>query len=333
MEEYQANLFLEGIIRQGFFKNPNNAFVGVFEQDGSPGTFEIQRGVYDLQKVKSEKSPFVDIEVKTQYAIETFLLENILIKEIAIGSAPSVIITDTPRFNALASKPSAMSFAAIGNYYIDDYIGTLGGFFKQTHSQDIFFLSNWHVLVDESVTLGSPIIQPNDVNRLLMRDEIGKLYGYYLDEYLDVAIGVLNANTTTYNQQKNHIIKGFDTPKWGMKLIKQGASTGGDPKTGAKVLSVNCSVRVFHYSYPNGEMVFHNQIMTGDMTAKGDSGSISIDKSSGKAVGLVFADNGHKYTLHNPLWKILNNKRSAFVIPDGVDKGKTMPEFNFKEFI
>ncbi|MEQ8478120.1 hypothetical protein [Fulvivirga sp.] len=329
MDERKANLTLQNFIDRGLFDDSNVQFAGVFENEEKPGEYDIEIGVYNLDRVLDD-SPYFRIIDRTRIKIKTHIKDKSFQK--GFFKAPtSLDIIDTPRFNGLSSSTNVTRFAFIGTRHCNLCLGTLGAFFEQHNTNRTFFISNWHVLTDGELVLRSPIIQPHDVDRLLLKDKIGELYSYYLDEHMDVAIGILNKGVKINNP--NNTIKGFGMPKWGMTLKKHGAGTGDYPNAGAKIISTNCSVRVSHTNYPRGEQVFHRQIMTKDMAAKGDSGSVSVDKSTGAAVGLVFADNGHKYTIHNPIWMILKDKKLPFEITEGVNRGAIMPELNFKKFV
>lgn len=329
MDEYKANLTLQNFIERGLFGDSNVQFAGVFENEEKPGEYDIEIGVYNLDRVPDD-SPYFTIINRTRIKIKTHIKDKSFQK--GFFKEPTTLdIIDTPRFNGLSAPTDTSRLPHIGTEECNFSLGTLGAYFNQNNTNRTFFISNWHVLTNGAVKLGSPIMQTTNMNRYLLSDEIGKLYSYYLDEYMDVAIGILNEGMAIMNQ--NSKINGFSIPKWGMTLLKKGAGSNDYPKDGAKIMSINCSVRVTHPSYPSGEQIFHHQIMTKDMAAQGDSGSVSIEKSTGQAIGLVFADDGYKYTIHNPIWKIFKNKKSSFEITEGVNRGAIMPELNFKKFV
>ncbi|MEQ8575762.1 MAG: hypothetical protein RIB63_16970 [Fulvivirga sp.] len=329
MDEYKANLTLQNLIDRGIFEDLNIQFAGVFESKKEAGEYEIEVGVYNLDRVP-EGSPYFEMINRFRFKNKTHVTGTSFKKD--FPKEPQTInIGDTSRVNGSSSRTEAYRFAFIGAENFNHCTGTLGAFFKQRNSDRTFFISNWHALTNGEVELGSTIIQPRNRDRPLLNDQIGNLYSYYLNDHMDVAIGILNEGITIENQ--DNMISGFVIPKWGMTLLKQGAGSGNHPKDGTKIISVNCSVRVTHPNYPSGEQIFHHQIMTEDMAAKGDSGSVSVDKSTGQAIGLVCAVNNNKYTVHNPIWMIFKDKKSSFEITEGVNKGATMPELNFEKFV
>lgn len=84
--------------------------------------------------------------------------------------------------------------------------------------------------------------------------------------------------------------------------------------TSGTIRSVNATARVS--GYPTGTRVFTNQIQTTFMLRPGDSGSVLINSSNNKVVGLGFAGSSSR-SFHNHIRKIrlatLNQGKAALV--------------------
>jgi hypothetical protein len=94
-------------------------------------------------------------------------------------------------------------------------------------------------------------------------------------------------------------ILGVVSPQLGMEVEKSGRTTG---LTTGQIRAVNVTLNV---SYGSGRTLrFDNQILTTNMSAGGDSGSLVVDKTN-KAVGLLFAGSDQG-TLLNPIQKVLD---------------------------
>ncbi|WP_157857802.1 hypothetical protein [Streptomyces durhamensis] len=182
--------------------------------------------------------------------------------------------------------------------------GTLGAIVS--NHAGYFILSNNHVLADESrLDPGTPIYQPglldggNPAN-----DEVAKLTRFIplkpenntvdcaiaqLDPKIVAAVAELVAGPPT----------GTATAVLHQAVEKSGRTTG---FTTGKVTSVNTDAAV---AYETGTFTFTGQIaITGDgghpFSAAGDSGSLIMDRATGKAVGLLFAG-GSTTTFANPI--------------------------------
>lgn len=98
------------------------------------------------------------------------------------------------------------------------------------------------------------------------------------------------------------IPKGTIKPKVGMKVVKIGRTTG---KTTGVITDVDFYATVDYDDFGLGDLTFQRQIWCETKYTKvGDSGSLVIDQTSGKAVGLHFA--GAKGgSAHNPIDLVL----------------------------
>ncbi|MFB0617980.1 hypothetical protein [Streptomyces sp. AGS-58] len=182
--------------------------------------------------------------------------------------------------------------------------GTLGAIVG--NSDNYYILSNNHVLADEGrLPVGAPIYQPGLLDGgNPATDEVAKLTHFIplepknntvdcaiaqLDPEIVAAVADLVAGPPT----------GTTTAVLHEAVEKSGRTTG---FTTGTVTSVNTDAIV---SYETGTLSFTGQIaITGHgghpFSAAGDSGSLIIDRVTGKAVGLLFAG-GTTTTFANPI--------------------------------
>ena len=94
--------------------------------------------------------------------------------------------------------------------------------------------------------------------------------------------------------------KGTIKPKRGMKIVKVGRTTG---KTTGEIRDVNFR---FTLDYPEvGPVGFLDQVLCTRYTKPGDSGSLVVDRETGKAVGLHFAG-ASGGSVFNPIEDVLS---------------------------
>lgn len=95
-------------------------------------------------------------------------------------------------------------------------------------------------------------------------------------------------------------VSGTVSPTLLMNVRKSGRSTG---LTTGRILVLNATVDV---GYGTGRTArFENQIVTSPMSSPGDSGSLLVDASSLRAVGLLFAGSDQS-TIHSPIQAVLD---------------------------
>lgn len=88
-------------------------------------------------------------------------------------------------------------------------------------------------------------------------------------------------------------------PALDMMVKKSGRTTG---LTKGRITTLNAMVQV---GYGDGKTaIFENQIITSDMSAPGDSGSLLVEDESNKAVGLLFAGS-EEITVHCPIKRVV----------------------------
>lgn len=187
--------------------------------------------------------------------------------------------------------------------------GTLGTTVIRTGvlvPNNYYILSNNHVLAgSNALPLGHPILQPaggvDPADRVaLLAGFVPIIFGGGFNNFVDAAI----AEVVDYEFCSPEIygigyIDGVANVALGTMLQKSGSTSG---YTRGQVLAINAIVNVF---YPGiGTARFANQIITTNMSAPGDSGSIVLNMRN-NAVGLLFAGSS-TITIMNPITSVLN---------------------------
>jgi hypothetical protein len=165
-----------------------------------------------------------------------------------------------------------------------------------------YILSNNHVLANSNdASLGDPIYQPGTFDGGGPTDAIGRLARYVPIKfdgscnYVDAAIAEVPFDTIDRDIYWN----GYPTTAAvaatvGMPVKKTGRTTH---FTTGRVTALNATVNV---GYGGGKVAkFCNQIITTDMSAGGDSGSLVLDWEN-RPVGLLFAGSSVA-TIVNPI--------------------------------
>ena len=213
-------------------------------------------------------------------------------------SGPEAIPTDVivlgkirPQVNAI--KNPLQPGNSIG--HVDIGAGTLGA--VVTKGGAFHILSNSHVLaLSGSAKKGDAIIYPGDADGgTIGKSVVAKLSGFkkfvlgsdYVNR-VDCAIAKPTADRLADLVSE---IKGLSFPKGtikplrGMKVVKVSRTTG---KTTGEVRDVHFRFTL-DYEGEIGEVGFLDQVLCTRYTEQGDSGSLVIDKATGRAVGLHFA--------------------------------------------
>lgn len=165
-----------------------------------------------------------------------------------------------------------------------------------------YILSNNHVLANSNqANLGDPIFQPGPADGGTAADTIGKLARFVPIKFdgscnqVDAAIAEVSFDDLDrdiyWNGYPRSAAKAATV---GQLLKKTGRTTH---FTTGKVTAINSTVNV---NYGGGNVAkFCNQIVTTDMSAGGDSGSIVLDTDN-NPVGLLFAGSSTA-TILNPI--------------------------------
>lgn len=181
--------------------------------------------------------------------------------------------------------------------------GTIGALVMNGRRAAI--LSNNHVLANENLAKrGDPILAPGPYDGgEIGRDQVGELSGFLPITFsggnaIDAAIADVSMREVSRSIRWLGVPRGARDPELGDRLIKFGRTT--DLTTG-RVIGVNATVLV---GYDHGVARFEGQILTGDMSDGGDSGSVALD-DEGRAAALLFAGSS-RVTVYNPISAVLS---------------------------
>jgi hypothetical protein len=228
----------------------------------------------------------------------------------ATGAAPAMTMPD-PRKKIRPARPGcSIGFKDPNNQFI--MAGTFGALVSKGTKR--FILSNNHVLADENkLPLGSSIFQPGflDAGNPPNNGPIAKLTKFIplvpgaVTNKVDCAIAQLNSTNLATNSV---LFIGPPTGKTAgqidMVVHKFGRTTG---FTVGRITSVETDVSV---QYEAGVVNFQDQIIIVGLSAQpfsaaGDSGSLILERSSNKAVGLLFAGSS-THTIANHIQDVLS---------------------------
>jgi hypothetical protein len=172
--------------------------------------------------------------------------------------------------------------------------GTFGALVKRGERR--FILSNNHVLADENrLPINSPIFQPGLLDGgNPSTDQIARLSAFVqlqvaAANQVDAAIAEAdNASLVTNSILMLGAPQGTTPARRDMIVEKFGRTTD---FTVGRITSINADVRV---NYDLGTLIFRNQITIRGLNGQlfsdsGDSGSLIVERSARRAVGLLFA--------------------------------------------
>lgn len=213
-------------------------------------------------------------------------------------------------------KPIQSGFS-VGHFKIT--AGTVGAIVRKGGRYHI--LSNSHVLADSGKgSAGDAVLYPGpDDGGTLAHSQVARLAAFVpfdkggsYGNQMDAALAeideeqVLNLDLAIHRAA--YPLK-IAVAKRGMTVVKSGRTTG---KSEGNVLDVNFRVLL---TYPGvGKIGFLDQILCTRYTDGGDSGSLVVDKGTGKIVGLHFAgaNNG---SVFNPIGVVKKALGFRFVAP------------------
>ena len=227
----------------------------------------------------------------------------------ASGAAPAMAMPN-PRKKIRPAQPGcSVGFKDPNNQFI--MAGTFGALVRKGSKR--FILSNNHVLADENkLPLGSLIFQPGflDAGNPPNNGPIAKLSKFVplvpgsVTNKVDCAIAQLNNN----NLATNSVLfigppRGKTAGQIDMVVHKFGRTTG---FTVGRITSLETDVSV---QYEAGIVNFQDQIIIVGLSAQpfsaaGDSGSLILERSTNKAVGLLFAGSS-THTIANHINDVL----------------------------
>jgi hypothetical protein len=235
-----------------------------------------------------------------------------------------VVVTGKLRLEGVNKTRSPLQPGnSIGHFNIT--AGTFGA--VVTDGKDYFILSNSHVLADSGRgKKGDVILYPGKYDGgKNPADKIGVLQNFipfktgsdFVNE-VDCAIASIDPEKIPFllSQIKGlSVPKGIVNPRRGMQVVKVGRTSG---KTVGEIRDVNFRTTI-NYGTGIGTVGFLDQIYCTRYTKGGDSGSLVLESSSNKAVGLHFAgsDDG---SIFNPITSVLDALKMQLVIKE-VAKG------------
>lgn len=263
-------------------------------------------GIATGYKIKAGK---VTPELCAQILVENKIPEAQLVREKIVPKEVEGIKTDviaTGRIEALTFTSRyrpAFPGASIGHVAIT--AGTFGCLVQDKKEHDFLILSNNHVLANSNhAAIGDPILQPGRYDGgIYPRDVIAKLKRFIplVSDYNLVDAAVAKPTDQRFvmgNIPWIGIPTATANARLGWTVRKTGRTT--QYKTG-RVTSIDATVKV---GYGAGVVyLFKNQILTTNMSAGGDSGSLLVD-SYARAVGLLFAGSS-VVTVHNHISNVL----------------------------
>jgi hypothetical protein len=237
----------------------------------------------------------------------------------------------------------ALGGVSLGHYQIT--AGTFGTVVRDRATNDRLILSNNHVLANSNdASIGDPILQPGAADGgAEPEDTIARLERFHPIQFnvepgtCNVAISVASvANVFARLMGSTHRLQAFQSNEaisnlvdaavarplgddliqdeildigvvqgtaqaaLSMSVRKSGRSTG---LTTGEIVVLDATVNV---SYGEGRTVlFEDQIVTGPMSAPGDSGSLLVAGDALQAVGLLFAGSDDA-TIYNPIQTVLD---------------------------
>lgn len=206
-----------------------------------------------------------------------------------------------------AQPGCSVGFADPNNGFV--MAGTFGAVVKKNNKT--FILSNNHVLADENqLPLNSPVFQSGLLDGgKTATDQIGKLAQFVqllpnVSNKVDAAIAqVVKQSDVTSAVLFIGAPKGSKKAEIDMNVHKFGRTTS---YSVGRIVSIDTDVKV---GYETGDYTFGEQIIIVGEGGKsfsdsGDSGSLILERSSQKAVGLLFA--GSKtHTIANQIGEVL----------------------------
>lgn len=192
---------------------------------------------------------------------------------------------------------------AEGGYSVGHYKITAGTYATAVNDTQPFpgmprhtyILSNNHVLANSNnARIGDPILQPGPYDGgTVGADTIARLSRFIPIRFITPTSTPVNLVDAALAEGRFQDLdreifwigyaKGAVAPTIGMLVQKTGRTTN---YTTGRIIAVNATVNV---NYGSGQIArFERQIVTGAMSAGGDSGSLLLDMDS-RAVGLLFA--------------------------------------------
>jgi len=286
--------------------NSNNMYVVAYEQafEEDPETKSEIKDFLSKQEEKIQKDDSINI-VET---IPVFSEEDVYLQ------TDYCLLTERNEF-----MNGGTSISLIDD---DDRSGTAGAFFTLENQDDIFMISNHHVLGAKEI--GKRVVFPSlddaNCNKLPIKShEIGSSFWSHYDDYMDVAIVKMDEGVKRNNYTRCESIDmsaGIEEAVQGQKVFKCGRTTG---LRKGEIISTFCYVKIT-FTKQRKYKIFKDQIMTTCMSKKGDSGSVLVNDKK-EVVGLLFAGSKKK-SFYNPINRVIDKFRK-----------ECFPENDFNQFV
>jgi hypothetical protein len=285
---------IQGTRQNELLANPNVIGVGIGRKisDGVD-TGEHCISVFVSQKLPPELLPKSSLVPKSVDKIKTDVVETGIIFAGAVPAEGAGIAE--VGIEALTARVRP----AMGGYSVGHFAITAGTYATAVYDATPFpgipphyyILSNNHVLANSNdARLGDAILQPGPYDGgIVGRDTIAHLSRFVpirfdnSPNYVDCAIAEGDFQSLSREIYWIGYARGAIIAKIGMLVQKTGRTT--NYSTG-RITAINATVNV---NYGGGKVArFERQILTTNMSAGGDSGSLLLDLNQ-QAVGLLFA--------------------------------------------
>jgi hypothetical protein len=220
-------------------------------------------------------------------------------------------IQDTGRYDPLVGGISIGTCGGVGG------AGTLGAIVRDVATGQLGLLSNWHVLVGGATgTPGLQVAQPAAFDGgSCLNDIVGTVTRSALTEEVDAAVALLNFARPAINAiQEMPPLNTVPTmaAQLGWPVTKRGRTTG---RTYGTVDSVDATISFQQAgvwrTWKKQIGIWRNKSQNWSFALDGDSGSVVLDSTNRRIVGLLFANsdppfqaNG-AYAYANPIASVL----------------------------
>ncbi|WP_418319656.1 hypothetical protein [Piscinibacter sakaiensis] len=198
--------------------------------------------------------------------------------------------------------------------HLRDPAGTLGAIVKRANL--LFLLSNSHVIaLSGKANINDPIISPGTTDGGSLANTIARLSSFvpfdpFGDNEVDAALAEIvpakRAQVVTGVAQAALPIR-TGLAQRGMLVAKFGKST---LQTSGQVMDVNFRLTL-RYPHNLGNLSFVNQVLCTHFATNGDSGSIVVDTTTGRVVGLHFAGSD-TVSVFNPIGPVMSKLGFTF---------------------
>ncbi len=283
------------------FDDPNVVAIGIAEKETEKkSTRELSLCFYVEKKIPISK-------IKAGHLIPPVM---------SVGDSKAVF-TDVKPIGRLRPQINKRSTPLQSGYSCGrpDETGTLGAIVKKGKKH--FILSNSHVLADcGRGKVGDRIIYPGDADRGSKKAQVVALLSDFvafqkkgkLINRVDAAIAEIDKQfLLDFTIFKGASPRLTIQAKRGMKVVKRGRTSG---DTRGVVRDVNFSAVI---PYPRmGDIGFIDQVLCSQYSRPGDSGSIVVDKETGKIVGLHFAGSDEG-SVFNPIDAVMKALKFRFI--------------------